>query len=129
MKIQRLGKCKIPGDITLRSRISEQPGQASRSSRYFETEEDVGEASAFYLLPDHGFNLVVYHQLVEKTNVLGRLCGVLSEDFMVLETSCLKKLVGVWEWESKIHVLRKHAGLEMLHVEAFEEDDIEEEED
>jgi hypothetical protein len=132
MKMQRWGKCKIPGDITLRSRISEQAGQASRSSRYFEAQEEgliFGEASAFYFLPDHGFNLVVYHLLVEKTDVLGRWCGVWSEDCMVLETSCLTKLVGVWEWNSKVHVLRKHAGLDMLNVETFEEYDIEGEEE
>jgi hypothetical protein len=35
----------------------------------------------------------------------------------VLETSSITQLVGVWEWKSKVHVLRKHAGLEMLDAE------------
>jgi hypothetical protein len=35
------------------------------------------------------------------------------------ETSSLTKLVGVWEWESKVHILRKHAGLDMLDVEEY----------
>jgi hypothetical protein len=132
IKIQRRGKCKIPGDITLKSRISEQAGQASRSSRYFEAEEEgliFGEALAFYCLPDYGFNLVVYHPLEEMVDVLGRWCGEWSEDRMVLETSCLTKLVGVWTWESKVHILRKHVGLDMLDVESFEEYGAEEEEE
>ena len=38
MPLQRWGKCTILGDVTLRSKISELRGQASRSSRYFEVE-------------------------------------------------------------------------------------------
>jgi hypothetical protein len=132
IKTQRWGKCKIPGDITLKSKISEQAGQASRSSRYFEAEEEgliFGEALAFYFLPDYGLNVVVYHPLEEMADVLGRWCREWSEDCMVLETSCLTKLVGVWAWESKVHMLRKHAGLDMLDVDSLEEYGIEEEEE
>jgi hypothetical protein len=56
LAVQRWGKCVIPGDITLRSRISEEVGQASRSSRYFEAQDEegliFGEALAFYFLPE-----------------------------------------------------------------------------
>ena len=103
LQLQRWGKCMITGDVTLRSKISERGGQASRSSRYFEAqEEDVpifGEALAFYFLPDHGRSLVVYHKLVKKFDVLGRWCGEWSKDYMVLKTSSLTKLVGIWAWE------------------------------
>jgi len=127
LKMKRWGKCRIPNDVTLRSRISEEAGLASRSSRYFEAPEAniFGEALAFYSLQDDR-NLVVCHQLVERVNVHGRWCGKWSEDYMVLETSSLTKLVGIWEGESKVHILRKHVGLEMLDV---EESGIEEEEE
>jgi len=132
--IQRWGKCILPRDVTLRSRISEEAGLASRSSRYFEAQREgpilgegpiFGEALAFYSLPDNNCNLVVYHQLEKTLDILGRWCGEWSEDYEVLKTSSLTKLVGVWEWESRVHILRKHAGLEMLDVEECE---IEEEE-
>jgi hypothetical protein len=41
LPIQRWGKCVIPGDITLRSRMSEEVGQASRSSRYFKLRKEM----------------------------------------------------------------------------------------
>ena len=50
--MQRWGKCMIPGRITLRSRMSERVGKASRYFRYFESEvkEELifGEAIMFY---------------------------------------------------------------------------------
>jgi hypothetical protein len=55
LSIERWGKCRIPGGVTLRSRISEEAGVAPRSSRYFEFEGDrpdrpnFGEALAFTL--------------------------------------------------------------------------------
>jgi hypothetical protein len=119
-RIERWGKCRIPKDITLRSRLSEEAGAASRSSRYFEAQEGgfiIGEALAFYSVPEHDCNLVVYNQLEETVDVLNRWCGKWSEDCEVLETSSITQLVGVWEWKSKVHILRKHAGLEMLDAE------------
>ena len=121
--MQRWGKCMVPGGITLRSRVSEKTGQASRSSRYFEAEEEeeliFGEAIAFYFLPDYDYNLVVYNGLVNTFDVLGRWCGEWSEDCMVLKTSSITKLVGIWEYRSRVHVLRRHAGLDMLNVEEY----------
>jgi Transposase family tnp2 len=124
LAIRRQGKCVIPGDITLRSRISEGAGQATRSSRYFEAQGEegpiFGEALAFYFLPEHDLSLVVYHQLVKTFNVLGRWCGEWSKDCTVLEISSLTKLVGIWKWESRVHILRKHAGLDMLNDEEYQ---------
>jgi hypothetical protein len=127
IKMQRWGKCILPRDVTLRSKISEEAGLASRSSRYFEAQGSIfGEALAFYSLPDDNCSLVVYHQLVETVDVLGRWCGEWSKDYMVLETSSLTALVGVWEWELRVHILRKHTGLEMLDAEEY---GVEEEEE
>ena len=128
LEVQRWGKCRIPGDITLRSRISEQRGQASRSSRYFEAQDDIfGEALAFYFVPGHDCSLVVYHQLVNTEKVLGRWCGKWSEDYRVLNTSFLVKLVGIWRYKGRVHILRQHAGLDMLNAEeeVFEEQEEE----
>jgi hypothetical protein len=122
INIQRWGKCVIPGDITLRSRISEEVGLASRSSRYFEAQKEgliFGEALAFYTLPDKESSLVVYHELVEMVDVHGRWCGEWSEDFMVMETSSLSKLVGIWEYGQRVHILRKHVGLDLLDLEEY----------
>jgi hypothetical protein len=130
LAVQRWGKCVIPGDITLRSRISEEAGQASRSSRYFEAQDEegliFGEALAFYFLPEYGRTLVVYHRLVKTMNVLGRWCGEWSKNHMVLKTSSLTKLVGIWKWEPRVHILRKHAGLDMLYDEEYEIEEQEE---
>jgi hypothetical protein len=132
LELQRYGKCKIPGDITLRSRISEQGGQASRSSRYFEASNlpggkpIFGEALAFYFVPEHNCSLVVYHQLGNMKEVLGRWYGKWSADLNVLETPDLRKLVGIWKFKSRVHILRQHAGLDMLNA---EEEEIEEEEE
>ena len=130
LKIQRWGKCKIPGDITLRSRMSEERGRASRSSRYFEAYEEeliFGEAIAFYSLPDYNQSVVVFNQLEEIVDVLGRWCGKWSEDCTVLNTSSITKLVGIWAWRTRVHILRKHGGMDLLQAEDV--DDIQEEEE
>lgn len=129
MPIVRWGKCVIPGDITLRSRISEEAGLASRSSRYFESQGGglvFGEALAFYHLPQNDCSVVVYHELVNMVDVMGRSCGEWSEEFMVMETFRITKLVGIWEYGPRVHILRKHVGLDLLDV---EEDEIEEQEE
>ncbi len=72
--------------------MSEEAGLASRSSRYFEAQEEgpiFGQAIAFYSLSEYNYSLVVYHQLVERVDVLGRWSGEWSEDYMVLKTSSL----------------------------------------
>jgi hypothetical protein len=99
LPLHRWGKCIIPGDVTLRSKISELGGQASRSCRYFEAQEGMlifGEALAFYFLPENGHSLVVYHKLVEIIDVYGRWCGEWSKDHMVMKTNSVSKLVGIW---------------------------------
>ena len=89
----------IPGGITLRSRMSEKEGQASRSSRYFEAKLEkqliFGEAIALYFIPDNDWNLVVYYELVNTLDLYGRWYGEWSEECMVLKTSSITKLVGI----------------------------------
>jgi hypothetical protein len=58
--------------------------------------------------------------------VLGRWYGKWSTDLNVLETPDLRKLVGIWKFKSRVHILRQHAGLDMLNA---EEEEIEEEEE
>lgn len=133
IKTMRWGKCMIPGGITLRSRMSEKEGQASRSSRYFEAKLEkqliFGEAIALYFIPDNDWNLVVYYELVNTLDLYGRWYGEWSEECMVLKTSSITKLVGIWEHNSHVHVLRKHAELDMLNEEEYGVgEEIEEEE-
>ena len=59
----------------------------------------------------------------------GRWYGEWSEECMVLKTFSITKLVGIWEHNSHVHVLRKHAGLDMLNEEEYGVgEEIEEEE-
>jgi hypothetical protein len=125
--IHRWGKCVIPKDITLRSRMSEEVGQTSRSSRYFEaqgadSEELIfGEALAFYSLEmaEKEYNFVVYHELLKTHDVHGRWCGKWSEDPVAMETSSISKLVGIWKYRERVHILRRHVGLDLLDLEEY----------
>jgi hypothetical protein len=125
LPFQRWGKCVIPADITLRSRMSKEVGQASRSSRYFKAQEGdepiFGEALAFYSLQqaDTEYSLVVYHKLLKTHDVYGRWCGKWSKDPIVMETYRLSKLVGIWKHKERVHVLRRHVGLDLLDLEAY----------
>ena len=38
---------------------------------------------------------------------------------MMLETFHVTKLVGIWVREFRVHILRQHAGLDMLDIEEF----------
>jgi hypothetical protein len=58
--------------------------------------------------------------------VLKRWYGKWAKKYKVLDTSDITKLVGIWIFDSRVHVLRRHAGLDML---AVEEEEIEEEEE
>ncbi|KAH9177464.1 hypothetical protein EDB89DRAFT_2194440, partial [Lactarius sanguifluus] len=136
LKVQRWGKCIIKGGVTLRSRVSELRGQSSRSSKYFEAQRDTqarrptwGEALAFYSVPEHNLGLMVYCPVVEEFGVVGRWCGRWSEEVMVMETYRLMNLIGIWEYESRVHILRRHPGLDMLSAEecGFEEILVEDE--
>jgi hypothetical protein len=134
LKIERRGKCTIKEGVTLRSRISELRGQLPRSSRYFEAQgvrqarkPTFGEALAFYSVPEYNLCLVVYCPVVEKFGVVGKWCGKWAEEIRVMETSRLINLIGIWEFESRVHILRRHPGLDMLSPEECGFGEIEEE--
>ena len=57
-------------------------------------------------------------------NIYGRWCKKWSKDIMAMETSSISKLIGIWKYEERVHVLRKHVGLDLLDL---EEHGIEEE--
>ena len=133
LKIQRWGKCVLPGDTTLKSRISEKAGQVSRSSKYFEAIKQgellFGEALAFYSLPDYNHSVVIYHPLEQMNIIFKRWCGQWSNSIVVLETSKITKLVGIVEGKQYVHILRKHVGLSLLKAEDYGlENEIEEDE-
>ena len=90
-----------------------------------ETEEAFGVALAFYSVYGTA-KLVVYHKLIRTKIVLRRWSGEWSDDCMVMKTSRITKLVGIWEHESRVHILRRHVGLGILDI---EEGEIEEEEE
>jgi hypothetical protein len=46
---------------------------------------------------------------------------------MVMKTNSVSKLVGIWRQEERVHILRQHAGLELLNVEEYGTEEQEEE--
>jgi hypothetical protein len=112
--------------------MSELKGQASWSSRYFEA--NIGtkrstfeEALAFCSAPEYELFLVVYHAVVDKFGVVGRWCGKWSEEIRVTETSRIINLIGIWKYDSRVHILRRHSGLDMLSTEECGYEEIEDE--
>ena len=72
---------------------------------------------------------MVYDELVNTFDVHGRWCVEWSTECMVLKTASITKLVEIWEHNSQVHILRRHAGLDMLDGEEYGvEEEIEEEE-
>lgn len=79
-----------------------------------------GEALAFYTVvevPDADAELlVVYRPLVELHQVLRRWQGTWAAEIATARVSSIEAIVGIWEGirTKKIHVLRKHPGLDLL---------------
>jgi len=133
IEVERWGKCTIREGVTLRCRISELKGKASRSSRHFEAHKRLarmptfGEALAFYSVPQYNLFLMIYYPLVDRFGVLGRWGGKWSRDMMVMETSKLINLVGIWEYQGRVHILRRHPGLDMMNPEECGLEELEDE--
>ena len=72
------------------------------------------------------YSFVVYHKLLRTHDIYGRWCGKWSENIMAMETSSISKLVGIWKYEERVHILRKYVGLDLLDL---EEHGIEEQEE
>ena len=132
----RWGKCPLANNVTLTSQLFElSKRHTSRTSRYFEahleglqpkdqslgeTELEVemskpifGEALAFYTAGTD-LSLVAYHPLIERRKLFGRWYGIWSSQVLVLETSAIVGLIGIWTYNNHVHVLRKHPGLTLL---------------
>jgi hypothetical protein len=88
-----------------------------------------GEALAFYSVPENDMFLVVYHAVVDKFGVVGRWGGKWSKEIRVVETSRLIGLIGIWEYKSRVHILRRHPGLDMLSPDECGFEVMEDEED
>jgi hypothetical protein len=110
-------------------------GIFKRSSRYFEVQKDetsqpiFGEALAFYEVAATNDLLVVYHPPHNPQKILKRWRGTWSDDIHVLEVTQISGLVGIWCFNSRSYVLRKHPGLGLLSQEecGIEEDKGEDE--
>ena len=138
-EFMRLGKCPLSKNVTLTSQLFElSKRHLSRSSRYFEaqvekelqqgcqSEDDTeleierikpifGEALAFYTAGS--VSLVVYHPLIEHSRLFGRWYGTWSSEVLVLQTSAIVGLIGIWTYNNHVHILRKHPGLTLLSQE------------
>jgi hypothetical protein len=78
-----------------------------------------GEALAFYEVISTNQWLVVYHPLCNVQKVLNRWRGTWSHDIEVLEVSEIQGLIGIWGFNSRIWVIRKHPGLSLLSQEEY----------
>ena len=76
-----------------------------------------GEAIALYSVPQYNLLLMIYCPLVDRFGVLGRWGGKWSEDMRMMETSKLIHLVGIWEYQGRVHILRRHPGSDMMDPE------------
>ena len=63
-----------------------------------------GEALAFYTAGTN-LSLVAYHPLIEHHKLFGRWYGTWSSQVLVLETSAIVGLIGIWTYNNHVHVL------------------------
>ena len=63
-----------------------------------------GEALAFYTAGTD-LSLVAYHPLIEHCKLFGRWYGTWSSQVLVLETSAIVGLIGIWTYNNHVHVL------------------------
>jgi hypothetical protein len=121
LEMHRWGKIRLPGGNVLRSRLSETRGKPpSRSARYFEAQGSsnsgpvFGEALAFFEVKETKQLLVVYHPLGNCNQVLKKWRGVWLDTMEVLLASKIQSIVGIWSYQSRVYILRKHPALSLL---------------
>ena len=116
--------------------MSETRGKVpSRSARYFEAQRSgdtkpvFGEALAFFEKPETGQLVVIYYPLSNCEQVLKKWRGVWSDKIEVLPASTIHSIVGIWPYEPRVYILRKHPGLNLLSEEECgkEQEEVEEE--
>lgn len=108
----------------LRSKLGEgQRTPPSRSAHYFEahvpgtTTPIFGEALAFFEVVERHELLVIYHPFIALQPVLRCWRGSMSNEIHVLPASALHCMIGIWIYNTKVWILRKHPGLALLTAE------------
>jgi hypothetical protein len=120
MEISWWGKLRLPGGAFLRSRLGETRGNhPKRSQRYFEATDGsatpiFAEALAFYEVSGPHQILVVCRPVSKLQQVLKIWRGQWSENIQVLPASALCNIVGIWSYQDRVYLLRKHPGLSHL---------------
>jgi hypothetical protein len=130
IKITRLGKFRLPGQNSdiLRSKLGEnRGGREKRSQCYFKAWTDIsaqptfGEALAFYEVGERHQLLVVFHPIINQTQVLKVWRENWSHDIQVLPVSALHSLIGVFNGrQGRIYIQRRHPGL--IHLTQEQQD-------
>ena len=136
LEIRQWGKIRLSEKNLLRSQLNETRGKApSWSARYFEGERrgdgrpTFGEALAFIEVQKTKQLLVVYSPVINCQQVLKKWRGVWSDKIEVLPASTIHSIVGIWPYESRVYILRKHPGLSLLSEEECgkEQEEVEKE--
>lgn len=92
-----------------------------------------GEAIAFYTVTTRSTTepevLVAYRPLIHLHQVLRRWQGIFSEEIVIAKALSIEAIIGIWEGirTKKVHILRKHPGVDLLK--STEQDDGSEEEE
>lgn len=73
-----------------------------------------GEAMAFYEVLSTGQAYVVYRPITGLLMVLRRWQGTWANQFRVLQVDFICAIIGIWQHEEHVHILRKHPGLYSL---------------
>jgi hypothetical protein len=135
LELCRWGKVCLPGGIVLRSRLSETIGHhPSRSARYFEAQKAglaepvFGEALAFFEVVETHQLLVVHKAVGDCQQILGTWRGIWKKEVDVMPVSVIHSVIGIWEGEKNVYILRKHPGLALLSAEESERNDEQEDE-
>ena len=58
--------------------------------------------------------LVVYHPIIKCEQRLKKWRGVWSDKMEVLSASAIYSLVGIWSYNSRVYIFRKHLGLDLI---------------
>lgn len=73
-----------------------------------------GEAMAFYTVTGTAEVYVVYRPIIELHTLLKRWQGKWSTDLRAMPATVIQAIVGVWNYEGRVHILRKHPSLTCL---------------
>ncbi|KAI0037490.1 hypothetical protein FA95DRAFT_1506916 [Auriscalpium vulgare] len=120
--LQQWAKHVLPNKHTLTSELFESLSTLSniRSSKFFEATEEgstipiFGRAVAFFEVLETAQKLVVFYPMINLKQSFNRWKGNWSPTIQVCSVSQIRHMVGVIQYEDRVHILRKHPGLSML---------------